>query len=228
MKTSALTTRRWTLALALGALALTALAVPAAAQPAATYRVTVTNISQQIISPPIVASHSWRTRIFVPGYAASPELAAVAEDADASGLLAALGADPQVLDFAIGDGPLMPGASATLEIEVDPRHNRLSAVGMLVTTNDAFFGLNNLILDGGPGVMHVSVPAYDAGSEANNELCAFIPGPPCGNGGVRDTDGAEGFISVHPGIHGIGDLSAAAWDWRNPVARLTIVRQRGQ
>ena len=25
------------------------------------------------------------------------------------------------------------------------------------------------------------LPAYDAGTEVNNELCEFIPGPPCGN-----------------------------------------------
>ena len=35
---------------------------------------------------------------------------------------------------------------------------------------------------------------------------------------------AEGFVYVHPGIHGGdgSDLDAAARDWRNPVARLSI------
>ena len=46
--------------------------------------------------------------------------------------------------------------------------------------------------------------AYDAGSEYNSEDCAFIPGPPFGNGGVRDTDGAEGYVQILSGIHGIG------------------------
>ena len=50
----------------------------------------------------------------------------------------------------------------------------------------------------------------------------FIPGPPCGNAGVRDTGNAEGFVHVHAGVHGIGDLVAADHDWRNPVAKITI------
>ena len=29
--------------------------------------------------------------------------------------------------------------------------------------------------------------AWDAGTEFNNELCGFIPGPPCGNPLIRDT-----------------------------------------
>ncbi len=58
----------------------------------------------------------------------------------------------------------------------------------------------------------------------NSEDCIYIPGPPCGNPGVRDTDGAEGFVHVHPGIHGIADLVPAAHDWRNPVALITIER----
>ena len=66
--------------------------------------------------------------------------------------------------------------------------------------------------------------AYDAGSEANNEICAFIPGPSCGIFFVRDPEGAEGYVHIHAGIHGIGDLSPAQFDWRNPGAKITIRR----
>ena len=69
-------------------------------------------------------------------------------------------------------------------------------------------------------------PAYDSGSEANNELCAFIPGPPCNNPLIRATAGAEGFVHVHAGIHGIGTLDPAIHDWRNGVARIRITRMK--
>ena len=70
------------------------------------------------------------------------------------------------------------------------------------------------------------VPAYDAGTENNNEMCRFIPGPPCGNRGVRDTAGAEGYVHVHRGVHGGADLDPALFDWRNPVAKIVITKLR--
>ena len=67
-------------------------------------------------------------------------------------------------------------------------------------------------------------PVYDAGSEANTESCLSIPGPPCGSAGFRDTADAEGFVHVHSGIHGIGDLAPQRYDWRNPGAYVTVRR----
>lgn len=58
---------------------------------------------------------------------------------------------------------------------------------------------------------------YDAGSEANTESCAHVPGPPCGGAGGRAPDGAEGHVALHGGILGVGDLDPANWDWTNPV-----------
>jgi hypothetical protein len=71
--------------------------------------------------------------------------------------------------------------------------------------------------------------AYDSGSERNDELCARSPGPfftECGGpgGGAASTGGEEGYMRVHAGVHGIGDLTASQRDWRNPVARITIRR----
>lgn len=101
---------------------------------------------------------------------------------------------------------------------------------MLVSTNDAFVGLDRYTLPSGFSAAFsatsVDVPAYDAGSEANTESCDHIPGPPCGSPGVRVTDGAEGFVHVHRGIRGVGDLDDSAKDWKNPVARV-IVRTAG-
>ncbi|MGB5814637.1 MAG: spondin domain-containing protein [Thermoanaerobaculia bacterium] len=206
-------------------LLLAVLPVNAGAQGAPNYRITITNLtSGQIISPPVVVTHSANTYIFRAGEAASSQVAALAEDADSSGLLTALAGNPQVADFDIAEGPLLPGASVTLYLNGAGPWTRLTALGMLVTTNDAFFGLDSADVSGRPRSKVFSVPAYDAGSEVNSESCTYIPGPPCGNGGVRDTDGAEGFIYVHSGIHGIADLVAAEHDWRNPVARITVER----
>jgi hypothetical protein len=94
---------------------------------------------------------------------------------------------------------------------------------MLVPTNDAFVAVNAVDISGGS--VNVRALAYDAGTEANDELCANIPGPPnvCGGEGFNASrKNAEGFVHVHRGIHGIGDLNAAVYDWRNPVARVSI------
>ncbi len=71
------------------------------------------------------------------------------------------------------------------------------------------------------------VPGDDAGSEPNDESCANIPGPQCNNGqGSSPTTSGEGFIHVHAGIDGVGDLTAADYDWRNPMASVTVRKVR--
>ena len=103
------------------------------------------------------------------------------------------------------------------------RGRYLSVAGMLVITNDAFFAVRGARLPKNGSASHRAV-AYDAGSEGNTESCAHIPGPPCGNPGMRETASAEGFVHVHSGVHGGGDLDPAASDWRNPVAMIQVQR----
>jgi hypothetical protein len=43
----------------------------------------------------------------------------------------------------------------------------------------------------------------------------------------RRAPGGEGFVRISEGIHGVGDLPANLWDWRNPVAKITIRRLSG-
>jgi len=210
-----------TLVLTLMVAALAAGTMPAEAQNTATIQ--ITNLSHQIISPPVVVSHTWKVAVFVPGQPASSDLAALAEDGDVTGLVDLLSGHDEVLDVAAAGGNLLPGETATLEVEVRGKYNRLSAVGMLVTTNDAFFGLSNFYIDPSQPVQRIMVPAWDAGTEANNEMCAFIPGPPCGNKFVRDTEDAEGFVSIHSGIHGTGDLLPSEWAWQNPVVEIAVI-----
>ena len=91
---------------------------------------------------------------------------------------------------------------------------------MLSNTNDGFIGASGIeIYD-----RRLTLVGYDAGSEANSESCAYIPGPACGNHRHDDTAAAEGYVHVHAGVHGGGDLDPARHDWRNPVAVMVIRR----
>ena len=111
------------------------------------YEVTITNLtSNQVISPPILVTHDGSASLFEAGTAASPELAALAEDGDNCGLAATLGATSGVLDIVTAAGGIAPGTSMTLTIEADYAHRWFSCAGMLVTTNDAFTGVNSIVL----------------------------------------------------------------------------------
>jgi len=209
---------------------------PAHARGSMSYEITVTNATRgQIMSPPILVVHDPAIKLFEVGQQASEDLAAVAEDADSAGLLAYLAglSGNGVDDYAIADDVVMPGQSVTLELDAGRGCRVLSLVSMLVTTNDGFVGLDSIPLHGcGVAItpsrnhrMAVDAAAYDAGSEANTESCDHIPGPPCGNPGVRVTEGAEGYVHVHAGIHGIADLMPAMQDWRNPAAEVWITRR---
>ncbi|CAM9150754.1 unnamed protein product, partial [Laminaria digitata] len=62
-----------------------------------------------------------------------------------------------------------------------------------------------------------------AGTEENNELCSHIPGPACSaTSGNQEAGPGEGYVHVHRGIDGNGDLSAADYDWSNPVAEVIV------
>ncbi len=199
------------------------------------YEVTVTNITKgMILSPALVALHkAGLDPIFRLGEPASSELAAVAEDAMLDPLMSALALSPRVVGTAIitgQSGPIMPGETASIILDAGRGFppTKISLAGMLVTTNDGFYGLSSADAPSlhaflGSGSLETYlVPAYDAGSEYNSESCAYIPGPPCGSPNVHDPAAAEGFVHIHEGIHGEGDLSPSALDWRNPVAKITI------
>ncbi len=190
-------------------------------------KVTVTNISNQVLSPVVVAAHSSGASIFKVGEMASPELAGLAEDAVFMPLVGALESTDGVGDVGVitgAGGPIVPGESASIDIEAFGLARRISAVSMLVSTNDAFAGLNSVRAPN-TGIGTHMVVAYDAGSEANTESCDHIPGPPCGMPLVTPPDMPEGYIYVHPGIRGDGGVPLTR-DWRNPVAQFTIERLR--
>lgn len=92
---------------------------------------------------------------------------------------------------------------------------------MAIHTNDCFVGMNSLLIEDGTVVRG---PGYDAGTEENNEDCAFIPGPFCTDISTTNnrTDSGEGFVHIHPGIHGIADMLPSKHDWRNPMIQVSI------
>ena len=192
------------------------------------YEVTVTNVTRgQYFTPIMVASTRKGVTLFEVGAEASSELETIAESGDPEPLAAELLSSGDALDVAVADGPLPPGGSLTLTVRMDKRHDNVSVASMLVPTNDAFLALNGVRGPKKNETLTLWSPAYDAGTENNDEACASIPGPPfiCTGEGVS-MDSGEGFVHVHAGIQGVvgGDLVKADHDWRNPVARIVIRR----
>jgi len=194
-----------------------------------TWRVTITNLTplgpdqhgSQPLSPPLFVVHSKHADVWSVGEIANHGVAAIAEDANNSVLLSALPAVPGVKTVFTGAGGGIPsGVTRSYTVVTGGEFNRLSIVTMLVHTNDAFTGLDSLKLTG-RGSVHETI-AWDSGSERNNELRAYMPGPCCGHPFVRDPEGA--LIGPHEGITGRGDLPAAVYNWHGPAARITIER----
>ena len=189
------------------------------------YEVTITNItSGQTFTPLLVATHKSSVSLFELGTPASTELATIAESGNIGPMATLLDGMPdKVYATANSGGLLGPGESVTVEIAGSRRFGRVSVVGMLIPTNDSFVALDSAHLSRWEK-QHV-VPAYDAGSEYNDELCDNIPGPVCGGAALSDENG-EGFVHISGGINGIGDLEPASYDWKNPVAHISVRRAR--
>jgi Spondin_N len=199
------------------------------------FAVTVTNLTRgQTFTPVLVASHKAGVRLFTPGSAARPELATLAEEGDVGPLTNRLLESRAVHDVVNSGAPpggfVLPGQSKTILVRTRGQFDHISLAAMLIPTNDGFFALNGVAGPTGHRRLTLFSPAYDAGSERNDELCASIPGPffvECGGpgGGARVGNG-EGYVHIHAGIHGIGDMNEAERDWRNPVAQISIRRTR--
>lgn len=210
-----------------GALVTSGIAVADDDDKSRTYEVTVTNITGgPIFTPIMVAAHRPRVKLFQLGEPASNGLEQLAEGGNTQPLTDELLAEG-ASDVVTSGDVLPPGHSVTLRVKGNRHNNRISVASMLIPTNDAFFAVNSVRAPNRYGSKTIYSPAYDAGSEYNDELCVNIPGPPtvCAGEGYNPESG-EGYVHVNPGIHGIGDLSAASYDWRNPVAKITIRRVR--
>ncbi len=196
-----------------------------------TYHVTITNLTNAInFTPILVASHRKPIELFVLGTPASAELTAVAETGNVAPLTALLHSNPDVIDVQNSGALLGPGE--TIMVMLNARGAKyISVASMMLPTNDGFIALDSARAPSKKKSNTYYSPGYDSGTELNDELCANIPGPTCG--GNKFSPGvAEGYVHIHRGIHGIEnidgdvDLPAEDHDWRNPVAKITIIRTK--
>jgi len=192
----------------------------------ASYHVTITNLTNSITFTPIlVASQRRVVSIYELGSPASDDLAAIAEAGDIGPLTTTLNGNHRVVDVQNSGGLLLPGKSVTVVVSAAHGAKRISIASMMLPTNDGFIALDSVKVSRHGSTTFFS-PGFDAGSEANDESCANIPGPTCGGVGPSPgiNVGDEGYVHIHRGMHGIGDLAADVYDWRNPVARITVTR----
>ena len=154
------------------AIVLMASLIGAQSASATDFNVRIVNLSNGIhYTPFLVAAHPEGSSLFTVGQPASANLQAMAEGGDISGLVADLqGLGATIVENPAG-GLLAPASETSADLNTDGTANdRLTIVAMLLPTNDAFAGLNAVAIPTEPGTYVFDVPAYDAGTEANDEL----------------------------------------------------------
>ena len=207
---------------------------------AADYRVEITNLTHKIdFTPRIVIAHV-PVSFFKPGDnlndttsgllngQINTALTEIAEAGNLDPMMAILdqASVQNFVSYAVGDDLLAAGQKQTVELSnVDDALRHISLFAMLLPTNDGFIALNNVALPQA-GSVHYRLNAYDAGTETNTESCEDIPGPLCGGAAQSPNDTGEGFVHIHRGIRGLNPetISPAEYDWKNPVALVTITR----
>ena len=206
----------------------------ATAQPSASYEVSITNITPgQSFTPQLVVTHPGDVILFRLGEPAGEQLEILAEAGDTGPLIEALG--NAAMDVTTIPGLLGPGQQTSTVVTGHPGQGYISVAAMLIPTNDSFVAMNRVKLPASGAIMQL-VPAYDAGTEYNDQNCANIPGPQCGGAGEGyspgPNEGDEGFVHIGNGMHELGDEDSAGnviidpknYDWRNSVARITVRR----
>jgi hypothetical protein len=206
-------------------------------------RIQITNLTNATyFTPLLVAAHDAELHLFQPGQAASAHLQAMAEGGDISGLASDVEAAGGAYVADPAGGMLAPGASTTAMLDTRKlTGSHLSIVGMLLPTNDGFVGMDGAKIPFWPGTYSYFLNAYDAGTEANDEIVnggasPGTPGVPADPGGRQGTGatGAAGAdanptVHIHRGVlgdqeseGGPSDLDSRIHRWDNPVARVVI------
>ncbi|MCB2182629.1 MAG: spondin domain-containing protein [Desulfobulbaceae bacterium] len=204
------------------------------------FKVSITNLSPNVLTPMPLVTHNSNFDLFSQGAAASAEVEGLAESGDAPGIIGLAAAAPStdVFDYIVASGaPLGPGASASVMISADPAYSLLSYMSMLAISNDGFIG--GTTGDGAISLFNGGLPSYgtytimpldvwDAGTEVNDELAANVPA--LGGMGSIDEGGVVsrifnfGSFTIygHPGIMGIADIPVEN-NWRSgAVAEINI------
>lgn len=221
----------------------TALSVVSSFTSAETVSVEITNLTQNLyFTPLLVTAHAGDTHLFQVGEMASSSLQAMAEGGDISGL-SELTTSIGAVSAENPAGGLLAPASHTMVMDLDTGDNNLlSIVGMILPTNDGFVGLDAWPIPDAPGSYTIMLNAYDAGTEANNELIvegsgmpgvAGIPANPAGSGGTGGTgvttEESNHSVHIHRGNLGDSDMTGGSSDltssvhrWLNPVAKVVV------
>lgn len=201
----------------------------------------ITNLTHGLHFTPIfINAHGADDHIFQSGTDASDALQAMAEGGDISALSTAAVAGSVSSENPV-DGLLAPSTSTNVTDLDTGTNTHLSVVAMLLPTNDGFVGLDGWEIPEAAGTYTVYLNAYDAGTEANDEIIngmgmpgdAGIPAAPGGDGGSGATGvtNTESNTTVH--IHrgnvgdtddsaGISDVDSRIHRWLNPVAKLVV------
>jgi hypothetical protein len=181
----------------------------------AVYTVQITNLTYaQPFAPAAIVLHESGYHAFAEGEAASMGIEVMAEGGNPAMVIEEAMDSTDFLDAQNSGGILGPKTSSdmfTLVVpELDADDLRLTVTTMLVNTNDAFTGLNaadvsNMSVGDSKTFMTVT---WDAGTEANTETAATMPGPAAGAAGgggeaagydpVRD-DLAD-VVRLHTGV----------------------------
>ena len=225
---------------AIGAILASTFSMTAAA---ADFSVEIENLTRGIyFTPLLVAAHPDGTSLFSAGDAASSEVQAIAEGGDISGAETLLNGLLATQSNNPASGLLAPGASTSTNLNTDGTANTLlSVMAMMLPTNDGFIALNSVEIPTTAGTYTYYANAYDAGTEANDEIVGSgapgmagfpAPGPVAaavGSGGTGVSGNVEGFIHIHRGV--LGDTNSTGGDsdidstlhrWLNPIAKITI------
>ncbi len=219
-----------------------------------TYEVSITNLTNAaFLSEPVVAIHKHGFKLFELGQVNnSPGLEVVAETGSPGVLVDELSvnADVSTVRYMMGTAPnggLIPGETVTETFEASKGFSHVSVYAMIAPSNDAFVSANAIHGPRKGKSVTIFSPAYDAGTEANNERCDTTPGgvtpgdpdsipvpPPMRPvicvfnptipfpAGLQNQVG--GPVLISRGFQGVGDLNPAMFDWRNPTAKIVIKR----
>jgi len=193
------------------------------------YEIQLTNLSQAQPISPIAAVIQATGTLWSIGQPASVALERLAEGGNNSEILNA----PNVIAKASATGALAAGATTKITLETTQLGNRLSIVGMPENTNDAFTGLTGYDLSTLPlgGAESFDVIVYDAGTEANSESAATVPGPAAGGQGFNSERDDVNQVRMHSGVVSQDDgLSSSALNesqrFDNPMLRVRINRTK--
>lgn len=193
------------------------------------YKITFTNTTaSQPFAPTaiIVQNQNSSFEAYSIGSSASVGLENLAEGGNPAILINEANA-ANVLYTSTLSGIQTPGSSKTSTFTVNSGNLNLTLLAMPVKTNDAFVGVKNIDLNF-TGTKTFNLNVYDAGTEANTESAATVPGL-SGEGFNPTRDDVRDAVSLHSGLVTADDGLATSGlsfsdKFDNPAARLIIER----